>query len=85
MEDAPRLLRIPQSESVQIFGYAFHDISGPNHGQALKIQWFLLNELCTDTHSPDYCGKDSSRKFCWNLDGKKYQIGNVYLFTEKKR
>ena len=29
----------------------------------------------------DYCGKDSSRKFCWNSDGKKYRIGNVFLFT----
>ena len=47
------------------------------------MQWFLLNEICTDTHLLDCCGTDSSRKFCGNLDGKKYRIGNVYLCTEK--
>ena len=32
------------------YGYVFHDINGPNLGQTLKIQWFLLSEICTDTH-----------------------------------
>ena len=47
------------------------------------MQWFLLNEICTDTHLLDCCGTDSSRKFCGNLDGKKYRLGNVYFFTKK--
>ena len=51
------------SQNVQTYGYVFHDLHGPNPGQSLKIQWFLLNEICTDTHLRDYCGKDSSRKF----------------------
>ena len=37
--------------------------------QTWKIQWFLLNEIFTDTHLLDFFGKDGSRKFCWNLDG----------------
>ena len=28
------------------------------------------------------CGKDSSKKFQWNLDGKKCRIGNACLFIE---
>ena len=62
MKEAPRLLRIPKSECVQICGGVFHDINGPNLGQTLKIQCLLWNEICTDTHLRD-CGKDSLRKF----------------------
>ena len=70
MEDDPNLLRI-QSQSVQMYGYVFHDINGQTFGQTLKIQWFLLNEICTDTHLLDCCGKDSLRRFGWCLDGKR--------------
>ena len=45
-----------------------------NHGQTLKIQRFLQNEICTD----------SSRKFCWNSNGRKYRTGNADLFTGNK-
>ena len=38
-------------------------------GKHFKIQWYLLNEIYTDTHLLDYCGKDSSRKLYENLDG----------------
>ena len=58
--------------SFQIYGYVFHDMNDPNLGQTSKTQWFFSNEICTDTHSLDYCGKDSSRKFWWDLDGKQY-------------
>ena len=34
------------------------------------------------THLLDCCGKDDLKKFCWDLDGKKYRIGNVSLFIE---
>ena len=37
------MLRIPKSECPD--GYVFHHVNGPNHGQTLKIQWFLLNEI----------------------------------------
>ena len=52
-------------------GYAVHDTDDQNHGHILKIQWFLLNEICTDTHLLASCGGYSSRKFSSNLDGKK--------------
>ena len=53
-------------------------------GQTLKIQWFFLNEICTGTHLRHSYGKDNWRKFCWKLDGEKYQIWNVCLFIENK-
>ena len=73
-----------QSQNVQISGYVFHDTNGQNHGQTLKAQLFLLNEICPDTHLLASCEKGSSRKFQWNSDGEKYQIVNVYLFIEKQ-
>ena len=33
----------------------------------------------------DFYGKVNSRKFCWNFDWKKYQIGNVYFVHRKQR
>ena len=46
LEDAPKLLKIPQSECpiTEMYGYVFHDRNGQNHGQELKIQWYLWNE-----------------------------------------
>ena len=38
MEDAPRLLRISVRMSLCKNGYVFHDTSGQNPGQTLKIQ-----------------------------------------------
>ena len=72
------------SRSVQMYGCVFHDVIGRNLGQTLKIQWFLLNEIHTDTHMLDCCAKDSSRKFCWNLDGETHQIENV-CFAHRKQ
>ena len=43
------LLKTVESEGVQRDGYVFHDTSGPNHGQTLKILWFPSNEIHTDT------------------------------------
>ena len=48
---------------IQTYGCVFHDTKGRNHGQAVKIVWYLLNETCTVIHEPDCCGKDSSKKF----------------------
>ena len=74
MEDDPKQLRIPKSEYPQKntqkkYGYFFHNINGPNLGLTLRIQWNLLND--TVTHSLAFCGKDSSWKYSWSLDGKK--------------
>ena len=51
-------------------GYVFQNINGRSRGNTLKILLFLLNEICTGTHSQDSCGKDSSKKHWWNLPGK---------------
>ena len=73
-----------KSQSVQIHGYVLHDTNGQTHGQALKIQWFVSNEICTDIHLQASCGRDRSKKFYWDLDGKKYRTGFVCLFIEKQ-
>ena len=52
--------------------------------QTIKIRWFLMHEICSDTHLWDSYGKDRSKKFFWDLDGKKYRIGNVCLLNENK-
>ena len=61
-------------------GGCFHDL----FGQQLKTPWYFLNETCTVIHLLGYCGKDSSRKFCWSLDGKKCWTGNVCSFIGNK-
>ena len=50
----------------------------------LRILLFLFNETCTDTHSHDSCGKDSSKKHWWSLDGKKVQNWEC-LFVHGRR
>ena len=73
-----------QSQNVQTYAYVFHDMNGRNPGKTLKIPWFFLNEIYTDTHWRDCYGKDNSKKLYLNLDWKKYQIGNVCSFIENK-
>ena len=56
MEHAPRLLRIPKSECPDIWmRRPRHE--WPNQGPTLLIQWFFLNENCTDTHLLASCGE----------------------------
>ena len=53
-------------------------------GQRLKIQWiFFLKEICTDTHIRDSYGRDSLKKFCWNLERNKNRIGNVFFYRKQ--
>ena len=82
MEDAQRLLIIPKSDCPDV--WIRLPRHGQNHGQASKTQWFFSNEICTDIHLPASCGKDNLRKFCWDLAGKKYRTGNVFVFTDNK-
>ena len=69
MEDAPKncsefpSLNVHIYKYIYVYGYVFHDTNGPNLGQTLKIQWFLLNESYTDIHLLASCTTDSSRKF----------------------
>ena len=83
LENAPRLLKVPKSECPDVW-IRLHDTNGQNHGRKLKILLYLLNENCTVIHSPDCYGKDNSRKFYWNVDGKKYQIWEC-LFVHRKQ
>ena len=84
MEHAPRLLKIPKSECPDFWIRLPRHKMAQHHGQTLKIQWFLVNDICTDTHVRDFFGEDSSRKFCWSLDGKKDRIREC-LFVHRKQ
>ena len=64
-----------------MFGYVFHDINGPNLGQTLKVQWFLLNEIYG--HPP--AGLLWKSQFDEGLlYGKKCRIGNVRFVHRKQ-
>ena len=50
-----------------------------------RPQLFLLSDICTVTLWQDFQGKKgNSRKFYWNTVGKKFQIGNAYMWAVKK-
>ena len=69
-----------QNRNVQTSGYVSHETNGPNHGPAWQTQSFLLNEICMVILWQDYYGKCNLRKSYWNMDGRKFQIGNVSLY-----
>ena len=54
MEDAPKLLRIPNSECP---GFVYHDTHGLHHGPVWKTQSFVLNEFCVVILWQDCYGK----------------------------
>ena len=60
-----------QSQNVQTFGFVFHDTNDQNHGQTLKIRWFLLNENFSDIHLLVSCVKDSSEDILMELRWEK--------------
>ena len=76
LADTPRLLRIPKSECPDVW------IRHPRH------KWPKSSSSIEDPvvplernlygHSQGYCGKGSSRKFYWSMDGKKCRTGNVF-------
>ena len=71
MEDAQKLLKIPQSECPEIC-------------PAWQIQSFLLNETWMVILWQDFCGKGNLRKFFWSTVGTKFSIGNAYSCTDRK-
>ena len=71
-----------QIQNVQIFGYVFHDIGGPNLGQTLKTPWFLLNEICMDTHLLDCCGETIRTSFIRTWMGENSELG-MYVRSSK--
>ena len=46
MEDAPKLLKKPKTDCVQIFGYVYQNTNGLNRGPVWKTQSFLLSDIC---------------------------------------
>ena len=60
MEEAHKLLKI-QNQSVQTFGFVYHDTNGQNHGPVWKTQSFLLKGICTVILWQDYYGKGNLR------------------------
>ena len=61
----------------------YYDTNGQSR-QALKVQCFLLNANFMVIRLRDCCGKDSSRKFKWNLDGEKVPSWEC-LFVHRKQ
>ena len=76
--------KYPKSECPDIFGYVYQRTNGPNHGPVWKTQSFLLSEICTVILWQDCYGKGNLRNSYWNMDGRKFQIGNAYSYTVKK-
>ena len=66
MEDAPALLKLLKSECPDIW------IRLPGHKWSKS--WLHTEEL---SRLLDFCGKDMSIKFYWDLDGRPYQTGNA--------
>ena len=73
-----------RSQNVQKFGYVYQIRNGQHHGPIWKIQSFLLNEICTVILWQDYYGNGNLRKSYWNMAGRRFPIGNVSLYIEKK-
>ena len=46
---------------------------------------FLWNAIYTDTHLQDSCGRDGSRKFHWDVDGKKVPNWECLFVHRKQR
>ena len=83
MEDVLKLRRIPKSGCPDIW------IRLPRHKWPKSWEKFehpvaLLERNCTVVHYLDCYGKGNSSKLYQNLDGNKYRIGTVYVFTENK-
>ena len=61
LEDAPRLLKIPEFESADVW-IRLPPHKWPKSLEKWKIPWYLLNEICTIIHYQDCYGKDISKK-----------------------
>ena len=72
------------NRNVQTFGFVYHDTNGQNHGPVWKTQSFFLSEICMVILWQDYYGKGNLRKSYKNMDGRKFQIGNVSFVHREK-
>ena len=85
LEDAPRLLNVHISLSVQTCGYVFDDMNVRNQRQKLKIVWNFLNENCMVIHKPDCYGRESSKKLYKNLDVRESTELGMHVRSSKTR
>ena len=56
-----------------------------HHGQTLKIQWYLLDENCTVTHSQALCGKDNFENVLLGLGFEKSTKLGMSFCSSKTR
>ena len=83
-EDVPTFLKLRKSVCFDIW------IRLPRHKGAkhlpkhLRTCGFSLKGICTDTPWLDCTGRDSSRRFCSEMDGRKNQPGNACLCIVSK-
>ena len=82
-EDDPTLMKILKFECLDIW-ICLPRTNSLNHGPVWKIQSFLLSEICMVFLWQDSYAKDNLRKSYWNMTGRKFQIGSVFLCTIRK-
>ena len=71
------------NHSVQTYGRRLPRHECQNHGGALKIPWYLLNEICTVIHLPDCFGKTIRRSFVRTWMGENSELG-MYVRERKQ-
>ena len=77
--DAPRLLKILESECPDVWPRLPRH-TWPKSWANIEDPVVLLERILHGHQS----GKDVSKQLCYNVDGKKHQIGNAYSLTEKQ-
>ena len=80
MEDAPKLLKILKTQTVQTFGHVYHDRNGLNHGPAWKTQSVLLNEICMVILQQ--AGKKQNVDPMWRILMKEVDLGEPTSFLD---
>ena len=81
MEDAPRLLRLPKSECPDIW-IRLPKHKWPKSWSNIEDPVVLLERKLYGHPLLGSCGKDLSRKFLRNLDGKNCRVENACMFIE---
>ena len=72
------------SQSLLIYGNAYHVTSEQRIGKISKNLLFFSNEIFMVTHLPTHCGKDNWKRVCLKTDRKKHQPVNVCLYIASK-
>ena len=78
-EDAPNVLKPTNSEYPDISDTVTKTHVAEERGRAFNNLWFRVKGMCTDTPWLDCIGRDSSRRFCSEMDVRKNPLGNACL------